>query len=173
VNERVVNLLAERRRRKGRSASQSDSVDPLLTALRARLRAPGDLIPDDAGIVRGLLSDAVTCDEAELRVRLDHLADRGWLRQVVVGRERHLALGQPPPTTSEPAQPASADPAPASAASDKPAPEVEAPADDGFQLRVEIDIETERVLLYRVGLVVSALVAIVLLRGIGVMLFAP
>jgi hypothetical protein len=165
-------------------ATPSDSRPPehavlatarLLATLRGLLRTPASLLPGDPVILQYLIGRAQWPDANALRMQLAALIRAGELRCVYIDREPHLAL----PRESSAAdgddmhaanQLATVPPAESRATIiEQPVPNAlpDGAASD-FQLRVEVDIETERVLLYRVALVVSGIVALVLLRALAV-----
>jgi hypothetical protein len=153
---KVIDLHTREELRPEGVARAGDDVTRTLQAMRGVLRGSGDLLPDDEAIVGAVLGAALGAERAGLRAHLDALVQQGLLRRVFVGSEGHLALASSP---REPAAPGGVrDPAL------DPAP---APLDvEIFQTRLKIDMESERVLLYRVGIVVFTILAFVLLRAV-------
>lgn len=155
-----------------------------LQTLRLLLPAPGDLLPEDPQIVMRQWPSGTGVDLAEVPQRLQRLLALGLVRRVIIGRERHLCLDRGDasgPTLLEPAAPSN--PAPASPTTKSPAPANPAPANPApaapaavptesseehrrFRTQLLADIETERVLLFRVGIVLELLGLLTLLRHI-------
>ena len=110
------------------------------------LSDPSMVIPDDLVLIQSLTND-YECTRDDL----SELIESGWLRRVVVGREPHLALNSRKMCTSVPV-PRSSDFA--------------TPENDAFRQRVLLDVESERIVLYRVVIVVQAIAAMVLTRSL-------
>ena len=125
---------------------------------------PGDLLPcEPLVILRQWPSSSATPAPQVLR-RLQQLLALGLLRQVILGCERYYCLAATGPAISSPqveAEPERPAPAPEPAAKPPLDPEQER-----FQLQLSIDVEIERVLLFRVGIVLELLALLTLLRQI-------
>jgi len=102
------------------------------------------LIPDDIRLIRRLTQDEDCTTED-----IENLVKSGWLRRLVVGSEPHLALV--PREMQRAAESASSDLAPHST--------------DGFRERVVLDVESEHIVLYRVAVVVQAVMTLLLVRS--------
>ena len=153
---KVIDLHTREELRPAGVAPAGDDVTRTLQAIRGVLRSSGDLVPDDEAIVGAVLGAAIGAERDGLRAHLDALVQQGLLRRVFVGREGHLALvSSPRPPAARVAPPGTA-PAP-------PPPTLEVVV---FQTRLKIDLETERVLLFRVSIVVFTILAFVLLRAV-------
>jgi len=116
--------------------------DRLLSALMAMGLADGGLLPNDSNLLVTLWPGDAQPSACELDAAIVRLSATGALRPVVVGREMHLAAGyaMAPSTNTQ-----------------HGLSEVEGPdATDAraeqqlFELQVEVDVENERVLLYRI-----------------------
>ena len=104
------------------------------------------LIPDDLSLIQSLTND-YQCTREDLL----ELIDSGWLLRVVVGKEPHLALRSGKRRVSMPVACTSS-----SLGS----------SDEAFRERVLIDAESERIVLYRVAIVVQAVAAMMLTRSL-------
>lgn len=112
------------------------------TEIRSLLRGESDLAPDDPALLIMVLSSPASADD--WRAGIDALLATGKLRRLIVGRQPHLALcPQRPVTLAAVSSPKGAE---SSAPPDAPA---EA-KDEAFDLEIAIDVERERLLLYRV-----------------------
>lgn len=122
-----------------------------LATLRLLLPQPGDLLPEDPQIIsRQWPRDSVI--DAGLAPRLlDRLIALGQVRRVILGQERYLCLT------------ASREPAPPRVAA-QPEGGEDAENQKRFQLQMIADVESERILLFRVGIVLELLALLVLLR---------
>ena len=174
----------------------------VLASLRAMISGPSAVVPFMPTLLRNLWPEGHPPPPADLVGVVDNLVHRGYLRCVVVGCQRHLALpsttgrGTLPSTppdaekvTSAPSPPETGElvaaQAPDAAATEdvptasfQPLPIRSTPPDGGsthhpeqtvdseraFELQLRVDAETERVLLYRVGVVILALGGLTLLR---------
>jgi hypothetical protein len=126
---------------------------------------------------------------AEVPQRLQRLLALGLLRRVIIGRERHLCLDRgsaaspaqptaavpptPLPPNPVPPDPVPLDPAPTSSAAPSsalaaatPIPKEAAEEHRRFRTQLLADVESERVLLFRVGIVLELLGLLTLLRHI-------
>jgi hypothetical protein len=150
-----------------------------LQTLRLLLPAPGDLLPEDPQIVMRQWPGGSGVDLAEVPQRLQRLLALGLVRRVIIGRERHLCLERgdvKSPTAQEPAAPSSpATPNPAAPNPATPNPATPLPGTSPteaseekrrFRAQLLADVETERVLLFRVGIVLELLGLLTLLRHI-------
>ena len=137
-----------------------------METLQALLPQPGDLLPcEPVVILRQWPATSATPAPQVLR-RLQQLVALGLVRQVILGCERYFCLAATPPAISSPpteTDPRQAAPAPAPPPAAKPPPD---PEQERFQLQLRIDVEAERVLLFRVGIVLELLALLTLLRQI-------
>lgn len=152
----------------GAIAELSPELAATMETLQALLPQPGDLLPcEPVVILRQWPATSATPAPQVLR-RLQQLVALGLVRQVILGCERYFCLAatapaiSSPPTETEPRQAAPA-PAPPPAPAAKPPPD---PEQERFQLQLAIDVEAERVLLFRVGIVLELLALLTLLRQI-------
>lgn len=155
----VIDIRARRRGAKSEAPtlSKPDKQEPsnVLEHLRGLLKATGDVVPDDTDILRRLLRDqGLVITAVDLGTELDELVKSGHVRRVVIGCERHIALGVAE-TTSERA-PALGSVTPAAVAIGR----------EDFDAELAIDVETERLLLYRVAVVILSIVGFVLVRAV-------
>lgn len=147
-----------------------DELRPVLATLRELLREPGDLLPaDDDIVVRQWPRDAKV-DPKQVPGLLRRLVALGVLRKVVLGREVHLCLAANTgavslPQASPDATPDGAGPA-KSETHDDESSDAKTAEQRLFQLQMIADVETERVLLFRVGIVLELLFLLTLLRQI-------
>lgn len=113
------------------------------SAIRSLLRGKSDLAPDDPALLVMVLSSPASVED--WRAGIDTLLTTGKLRRLIVGQQPHLAL--PVERSRAPAA------GPTLRAVAEARPPDEAPAvdkDEAFDLEIAIDIERERLLLYRV-----------------------
>ena len=130
-----------------------------LDSLRTLLPQPGDVLPDDLDIITRLWPRDSRIEARSARAVLQRLLAVGLLRRVVIGSERYLCLAKDP----EPVSPAVT--ARPSAATEKlPRLLDEEEQQKLFQLQLVADVETERILLFRVGIVLELLALLTLLR---------
>lgn len=129
--------------RSGEAAAAAIPVhDALAERILGALTGEGELLPADPALLRAALgTDAPT---AKVATAVDTLLAEGVVRRLVVGREPHLALSV--------------------RARELPAPSKPADSDADFDLEVAVDVEHERVMLYRVLLVLLALGLVALAR---------
>lgn len=122
-----------------------------LSTLRALLPQPGDLLPEDPQIISRQWPRDSEIDAGIAPRLLGRLTALGQVRRVILGQERYLCL----------------------AGSREPVPLRVAPQPEGgedsenqkrFQLQMTADVESERILLFRVGIVLELLALSVLLR---------
>jgi hypothetical protein len=109
-------------------------------------------MPDDMLFIQSLTSDHRCAGED-----IEKLVKSGWLRRLVVGTKPYLALGpnaQSYDTRSHdlPTRPQ---------------------GDESFRQRILIDAEAERIVLYRVAIVVQLVVTLILIRSWLVYLLLP
>lgn len=154
---------------------------PMLSVLRELLPEPGDLLPAEDDIVMRLWPRDHGIDPRQVPSLLRRLVALGFLRRVVLGREVHLCLHKERQESGAPPKESSA----AAATTDSPSPaQIQAQAEGEkhpsapaigeeksaehrlFQLQMIADVETERVLLFRVGIVLELLALLTLLRQI-------
>lgn len=137
-----------------------------METLQALLPQPGDLLPcEPVVILRQWPATSATPAPQVLR-RLQQLVALGLVRQVILGCERYFCLAATAPAISSPpteTEPRQAAPTPAPPPAAKPPPD---PEQERFQLQLGIDVEAERVLLFRVGIVLELLALLTLLRQI-------
>lgn len=164
---RIVTLQHER-------TSQADAalpaeLRPIVAALRRLLPEPGDLLPADDQIILRLWPRDLEIDCTQVPSLLDRLVVLGVLRRVIIGREAHLCLSRVPNRAKE-SGPAAATiqiSAPSQSEATQEDPQEEKNAEHRlFQLQMTADVETERVLLFRVGIVLEFLGLLTLLRQI-------
>jgi len=116
------------------------------------LRCEDMLIPDDIRLIRSLTQDAECTTED-----IEDLVRSGWLRRLVVGSEAHLALA----------------PREARRTAGSSGSELAPHTTDGFRERVVLDVEREHVVLYRVAVVVQAVMTLLLVRSWLLYLLLP
>jgi hypothetical protein len=143
-------------------ASKEPGSGPASAATPARLGVPRDLaapyaalcevltqtqglVPEDPSVLAKLWPPgfAKSLGLGTLEADIERLVHLGFVRRVFIGTEPHLLL----PAAPGPDLAKRAEPAPTAAASEDPERQV-------FELQVRVDTETERVLLYRVLLIV-------------------
>lgn len=112
---------------------------PLHAALCEVLAQAQGLVPEDSTVLTKLWPPGFSKSLGTLEADIERLVHLGFVRRVFIGTEPHLLL--PPSTTPERPQEQSTGKA------DDPERQV-------FELQVRVDTETERVLLYRVFLIV-------------------
>lgn len=113
------------------------------TAIQSLLRGESDLAPDDPALLAMVLSSGASAED--WRAGIDDLLASGQLRRLIVGQEPHLALAlERPRLASVPALGLSPE---ANAAPGEAVGELK---DEAFDLEIAIDVERERLLLYRV-----------------------
>lgn len=153
--------------------------------MRQILAESGPLLPHDSGLLVVLWPTSTPPTPASLSGHVDALLHRGLLRRVIVGTEPHLALPRPSrelegyehelsspnssnnPTTEWPNTDAGTKELavpPSQPPSESTTLSTEQSDDKAFGLRLEIDTETERVLLYRVAVVLMAIGSLTILR---------
>ncbi len=155
---------------KEKTATASTSALPpelgqVLSSLRVLLPQAGDLLPDDDAILLHLWPRDCVSDPKQVPILVRRLLALGYLRKVIVGREAHLCLAQDPALPQ-----ASAETAIQTESHEQSAPQIDAKQERDhaeqrlFQLQMISDVETERVLLYRVAIVIELLALLTLLR---------
>jgi hypothetical protein len=144
----------------------ADELRPILSTLRTLLPEPGDLLPaDDAIIMRQWPRDE-GIDVSQVPALLARLVSIGLLKRVVIGREAHLCLCRAPAVVKK-ESPIEQTKSPTENPPDEAPKTAPASAEHRlFQLQMIADVETERVLLFRVGVVLELLGLITLLRQI-------
>lgn len=143
-----------------------------LEFLQSLCKESGDILPDDVDILLRLAPHETLLHAERLRQDIDQLVRGGQLRRIVVGHQFHLAFGPGEfrgemipagePTPFGPDSGAIRD-----AVCREPVHrDVEAQEAAEFDLMIALDIETERILLYRVSLVILSILGFVLLRSL-------
>lgn len=133
-------------------------------ALRTLLRTRADLVPQDPGVLAELFADA-GADAGQWARALSTWTERGELRCLIVGRQKHLALGLSAPDTSSVTGGEIH-----FAAMDESEGDVvdgatlEEASEVAFEVEVAIDVERERLLLYRVVATLGGIGLALLLR---------
>lgn len=137
-------------------APRANHASVVWNALQPLLRATNDLAPDDPVLLITVLCSSVSAES--WRAGIDALVVTGELRRVFVGQQAHLALpaerlprGFSPLSTSDDAN----------AAANPPSSEAK---DETFELEIAIDVERERLLLYRVFAVFGGIGLALLVR---------
>lgn len=134
----------------------------LLDVLHRYLRQPGDLLPADPVILSRLWGDGAPTPPLEVGSRLEALVGLGLVRRIFVQREPHIALPR-----AHQATPAERPEAPVAEPRATIAPSSSTERSADFERLVTLDVERERVLLYRIAIVLEVLVAAVLLRALA------
>ncbi len=127
-------------------------------ALLELLQDVGQVIPADAAILTALWPERFR-DPGSLESEIERLVDAGTLRRIYVGSEPHLASGRTPGTAKR--QPLEAAPAPVESG---PRPAAADDIEEMFQLQVQLDLEREKALFWRVAVAIGSLGALVILR---------
>ena len=132
----------------------SQQLHDVRQGLEELLSSQGMLVPADCDLLFELWPSSGICPEKSiLRMCIDQLISDGEYRKVIVGREAHLTLGNKRKIAKQIQQTQSN--------------EIHEPEDVDsqlFNLQVSIDVEHERVLLYRILLVLGGIGALLLLR---------
>ena len=147
--------------------SKKKHFDEVQRTLHELLLTKGDLIPCDLVLLRELWPAERSFPKDEVVTEaIQHLvAERIRFRQVVVGREYHIARGS---TRSQSRNQKKDQKSPPD--SDKSAPESDEnhtstlSFSEEFDLQIAVDVEHERVLLYRVLVMMELIAAFLLLR---------
>jgi DNA-binding Lrp family transcriptional regulator len=129
----------------------------LLHQIRARLPAGRGLLPADPALLGPLLG--LVDSEEEIQKQLEQLIEEGVVRRVLVGTEPHLALGRTRRLTHLIA-------VSANATVSQPVKKVKR-RDRELQKLISQDQEAERIILLRVGVVIFALIALLLIRALA------
>lgn len=127
-----------------------------LTGLKCLMPHPGDMLPADPEILQRLWPRSSELQPASAVRLIERLQALGLVRRLIVGREPHLCLGEslPPPMAAL-----------QESSTARPQPEAaDLAANHHFQLQLAMDVESERILLYRVGIVLALLGLFVLMR---------
>lgn len=131
-------------------------AEALRSALRQLLSEPGSLVPADVAILQTLWPLVGEVPAAnDLQVALADLLVKREFRQVFVGRDAHIAQVTAPQTGGT-----------WLTIQQTITPKVESIPDEdsNFDMRVALDIETERQLLFRVLVVLESIGALLLAR---------
>ena len=131
-------------------------AEALRSALRHLLSEPGSLVPSDVAILQTLWPLVGEVPAAnDLQVALAELLAKREFRQVFVGRDAHLTQVTAPQTDAT-----------WPTIQKNMTPKVESIPDEdiNFDMRVALDIETERQLLFRVLVVLESIGALLLAR---------
>ena len=111
-------------------------------AIRSLLRGESDLAPDDPALLVMVLSSPASVED--WRAGIDELLTAGRLRRLIVGQQAHLALCPQRPLAL------AARPSPHAVESNLSDEASVVDKDEAFDLEIAIDVERERLLLYRV-----------------------
>lgn len=157
----------------------SADAEAVLAAVSDLAHSPGSLVPCDSQLLRALWPSTVP-PATSVENGLRELLQAGLLRQVVVGTAAHVTAATPGPAATQ-AGSTSTQVGPELA----PTPTAPAvpPRDDRrladtpdllderlFELGVAVDAETERLLLYRLLLVLEAVAGVMMLRELALLL---
>ena len=113
------------------------------------------IVPNDAAIIAALMRQGATPNElAAIQRTVQELLEAGILRLVTIGGESHLAVPSATVTNQNTVVPAVQE-------------RNDAPPETDSKLEIAIDAEAERLMLYRVALVFLVVIALLLLRQIG------
>lgn len=137
----------------------------VLRCLSEMILTDADMLPADPSLLRAIWpAGTVPPDTRALGQSLRRLVAAGRLRQLVVRREPHVAL---PASYSEgPPFFTRAEPGKGVGPSERPEPtaELDKEVADEFDLELALDIEHEKLLLFRVIVIVEAIIAALLVR---------
>lgn len=146
--------------------------DLVKTSLLEALEAHSGLLPDDLELLLRVLPPpgVAYTSGPQLRAAVRALVSEGLIRRIFLGPEPHLVLAVrgPPPLVGAPP---SLSPVPPHLQSpQEPAHDRANDTNLGFELQVAVDVEGERLLLFRVLLVLGLIGLLLLLREAALLL---
>lgn len=158
------------------SLSQTSSeTEHVRLGLERLMSQQAGVVPDDPSILRWAWPDANDIPSSEaMRAGIDMLIYSGCLRRIVLGTEPHLTFTPQP----EP-QPAASIPAPRHSLQVPVRRQNQEPSQstsswsltqEAFELQVEMDVDHERLLLFRIMAIVGAVGLMVLTREVALVL---